>query len=501
MLNGLKRKRMDYKTMLHKRILLINKLYKLNIKTKVLISVIILLFLTILYFSTSQNTPSVSIEVNNQQYIVKQQTFDINVLARGKVKPEKVVPIKSIVSGNKSKLIWLVEDGEIVQKNQVIAKFDQTQYSEELIKIEQRVEDAKATYEAAEKSLIIQQEEEKKKIDNAAKQLEVAKLKVKDILNGSGILQKEKLELELLQAKRSYKIAKEELLDYDLLLKKGHVSKREKEKASDNAIRFLEIQQLKNKELANFNLYVWPKLKREAEILEETSQAEYRRSLRLFELEIQKRKNSLTKSARDLLRAQKQQVSIKKNLGNCIVLAPIKGQVYYKTLPRAEGARKIQIGDNIWAGQTFMEIPDTMSLILEAAIREFDVSKVTIGQEAKITLDAYANKQINGVVKRVNTLAEKNEIQGINRFSVVLKLTDNIEGVHIGMSGQAKIKTLRFENVMAVPVHYVNSNHKENWVWLVNEGHKIKQNVQIGESNHSWRVIHSGIHLMDAISL
>lgn len=451
-----------------------------------------ILLITFLFFNKSNN--------NNSTYLIKSKNFNINVLARGELKPAKVFAIKSKISGKNSKLIWIIPEGSSVVKGDVIAKFDKSDYQEELTIAEQKVADAKSSFLLAQKSLAIQKEVENKAVKNSETQLELAILKSKDILEGSGILLKVKLDLELDQSKRTYQISQEELADYDLLLKKGHVSKRERAKVADTTRQLLELNKLKEKELINFEKYGWPKLKREAEITKETAQADYQQGLRLSELEIQNYRNAIIKAARDLQRAEKKMLVVTANIANCNVIAPNSGQIFYTSLPKANGIRKIQVGDNVWSGQTFMEIPDNKQLIFEATIREFDLARIKTGQTAVLTLDAFAGSKIDAHVKLVNTLANENTKTKVNRFSVLLKIPNTIDNGHAGMYGQAEILVTKVTNEIVVPVNFIQMNSSGYWVWRDTQ-HTEKTAVEIGLRNHQWAVITSGLELNETISL
>lgn len=477
---------------------LINKIKSLNwsTKKKITSSVALLMaavfILNIFVFDEGLN--------QGRSFNVTTKSFNVSVLARGELKPAKVFSIKSLISGKNSKLMWAIDEGAIVEKKQVIAQFDTSAYKNELVSAEQEFSDAEATFEVAKKSLEIQKEVGKKETETAITELELAILKAKDTLEGSGILLKEKLQLEFAQASRSYEISMEELADYDLLLEKGHVSKREKAKVADTTDQLLELKDLKEKELANFSKYEWPKLKREAEIQKETAKAEYERTLRLAALEIQRYQNAVVKSERDLARKRNKITKIKENLKNCNILAPTTGQVFYTQLPMSNGRRKIQVGDNIWSGQTFMQIPDTKQLIFEAVIREFDLYQIKANQLATIHLDAFSNKKVNAKVKLVNTLAKENTKNQVNRFSVMLSIVDNIPNGHAGMYGQAEIIITQVIDKLSIPANFIKTDNESSWVWM-DDAHTERRDIKVGAKNHQWAVVESGLELNEKIEM
>jgi HlyD family secretion protein len=462
---------------------------KLSAKVSAALFIPILLLLTWWGTNASEGIASNESEVEHK---VAYQTFSSLVQARGELKPARVISIKSNISNTRTKLIYLVADGSYVEQGSVIAQFDKTALMEELSTIEQGLADAQATLELTKRSLSIQLEESEKSADNAKKTLEVAELKARELLEGTSVLRRQKLKLEVKQAQRELEIAKLELDDFNILLERGHVSIREKEKAADKVQKLVEQKTLKSQELDNFKLFEWPKMKREVEILKESAAADYRRTLRVSQIQIQNSRNAIVKATRDHQRVLNRVGKTRQNIAACELIAPISGNVIHKTISRAEGAHKIQVGDNIWSGQTLMEIPDTNKLILNTQIREFDVAKISINLKSKIYLDAYSSDSYDGKVTRINKVVSNGD-NGVNRFNVEITIDKSLTNVHVGMSGRADIMIKQIDNKLAVPIHLTSYDDGTYYVWVKDFGQLTKQNFTAGVSNHQWIEVIDGI--------
>lgn len=461
----------------------------LSKKVSTSLIILVLLLLTWWGANSSEGIDSSELEM---EHTVSYQSFSSLVQARGELKPARVIPIKSNISNARTKLIYLVADGSYVEKGSVIAQFDKTALLEELSTAEQGLSDAEATLTLAERSLTMQLEESEKSADNAKKTLEVAELKARELLEGTSVLRRTKLGLEVKQAQRELEIAKLELDDFNILLKLGHVSNREKETASDKVQKLVEQKELKTQELENFMLFEWPKMKREVEILKESAATEYRRILRVSQIQIQNSRNAIVKATRDHQRVLSRVNKAKQNIAACELIAPISGNVIHKTISKAEGVHKIQIGDNIWSGQTLMDIPDTNKLILNTQIREFDVAKISTDLRAKIYLDAYSSDAYAGKVTRINKVVS-NGGNGVNRFNVEISIDQSPTNVHVGMSGRADIMIKEVSNKLAVPIHLTSYDNGTYYVWVKDFGQLIKQNFTAGVSNNQWIEVIDGI--------
>lgn len=457
-----------------------------NSKTLTKYIAFIVMFLLIVVYWASSNSSE-----EKEEFVIKTTSFSNHVLARGEVQPAKVVPIKSFVSELKSKLIWIAEDGQQVKRNEIIARFDHSPFEEKLQTEEQYLADANAQFEMLNQQLTILNEEEQKKVEKAKKELEIAKLKVSDMLHGQGPMTRELYEVELAQIKRELSIAKAEVTDFQLMLEKGHVSRREFEKVADKVKQLQESTRLKQKQLDNFDKYEWPKIKRQAEVTEEQAYADYLTALKLSDLNVRKMADRAIKAQRDILRIENKVEKIKQNIAACTIRAPIDGQLFHTELPRADGVRKIQVGDNIFAGQTFMQIPDTNKLTFEVEIREFDLSQVQVGQTANIVLDAFPNQNIDAVVNKISSVASEKSDDQVNQFLATLQIIEPEFQAHVGMYGQATIVVESAENVLAAPLHFIKQEQDKHWVELVN-GRMVE--VELGLINNHW------VELIDGVS-
>jgi len=161
---------------------------------------------------------------------VARHSFRLLVIERGIVKPARIIPIKSQISGNQGKLIWVIDEGQQVNKGLLVARFDTKPLMDTLQNAEQHLIDAKAQLEVSLKALELLKEAEKSKEEAMQRKLEIAGIKANDLKNGSGPLKRRQLEQEVKKARRNYEIETRDLEDLKPLLDKGYVILREYEK-------------------------------------------------------------------------------------------------------------------------------------------------------------------------------------------------------------------------------------------------------------------------------
>jgi HlyD family secretion protein len=435
-----------------------------------------------------------------QTITVERKALTAEIVDRGVIRPERIAAIGSVISSNQAKIVWMMEEGSRVEKGTMVARFDTKPFIDSLLKAEQLHADANASYLAAKKVLSLQEEEEAGKIEAAERKVEIAEIKANNIKNGSGPLKRKVLVQKLNQAKRSLEISRNELDDMKTLLEKGHVSNREKEKAQDTVITAEEQMAVARAEINNFDNYLWPQMLREGELLTGAAHSDHERVKRTAELLIQNRvaeveKNRRLKDAR-LVALE----SARQDIENCRVYCPTEGILLYSELPRNNGTRKLHIGDSVWVGQTFLEVPDTSELIAEIQVREVDVAKIRVGMTATIAVDAFPEKIFQGEVSSIASLAkEDQQNSGIRRFHTRVSLTGDTSGVQVGMSVTTRIIYSSIEDALVVPLSAVVYRGGRPVVQKIAGDRTVAVEVELGVQGQQIVEILSGLAVGDVI--
>lgn len=429
-----------------------------------------------------------------REVTVERKSFALQVVERGAISPAGISPINSLISSNQAKIVWLVKEGTEVKKDMLVARFDTKPFQDNLQKAEQAFVDAKATLMAAEKMLSLQREEEEGKIEEATRKVAIDRIQADNIYKGSGPLKRKTLEQQLHQAERTLDLGRSELQDLGVLLEKGHVSQRERDKALDKVSTATEQLAVARAELENFNAYAWPQMQREAQLLVNGAESNLERVKRTAELLVQNRAAEVEKSRRNVENKLAALDQARTEIVNCEVHAPTDGILLYSELPRENGRRKIQIGDSIWVGQTFLEVPDTSALIAEIHVREVDVAKVAAGMQAEIEVDAFPGRVFAGLVESVASLAKDDENDGnIRRFYTRIRLLGDTDKIHVGMSVTTRIVYRQVVDAVAVPLSTVFYQGAQSMVRRKYQEGARDVPVVVGARGQLWAEITDGI--------
>jgi HlyD family secretion protein len=129
------------------------------------------------------------------------------------------------------------------------------------------------------------------------------------------------------------------------------------------------------------------------------------------------------------------------------VRAPISGTVIEQDVER--GTVIASATSNVSGGTTLLKMADLSLVQVNTLVDETDIGKITVGQPASITVDAYPNRPFEGVVLKIEPQATTN--QNVTMFPVLVRI-ENREGLlRPGMNADVEIHVGRRDNVLAVP--------------------------------------------------
>jgi HlyD family secretion protein len=197
-------------------------------------------------------------------------------------------------------------------------------------------------------------------------------------------------------------------------------------------------------------------------------------------------------------RAENKVNEIKKGMENFQAKADRDGVVIYKTKWNGD---KFRVGENVWMGQSILEIPDLNTIIAEAFVPEVDIGKIKTGQRAEVTIDAFPDKVYSGSIKSVGTLVRPKAWDIPNKILDIQIALDKLDTsiMRPAMSVKAKVETSSIENCLAVPLKAIRTTAEGSMVKVKTDQGWREQRVKLGESNGAEVVIIEGLKAGDRI--
>ena len=182
------------------------------------------------------------------------------------------------------------------------------------------------------------------------------------------------------------------------------------------------------------------------------------------------------------------------------VRAPVAGVVIYK---RDWNNEATQIGSNVFAMNTVMEIPDLSSIRARIQIDELDSGKVKIGQDANITVDAVQGRTFNGKVVSIGTILKQatfDRPQKVNDAYVEIKDAD-MKQLRPGMNLKAQIQVGQYSGVVVIPLSSIQERDGRSFVQVWRPAAKAFEwrEIQLRTNDGLTAVVDSGLDANEKI--
>jgi HlyD family secretion protein len=143
------------------------------------------------------------------------------------------------------------------------------------------------------------------------------------------------------------------------------------------------------------------------------------------------------------------------NLNQVIISSPMDGIVTRRNIELGETA---VVGTMNNAGTVLLTIADMSVIEAELEVDETDIPTVSIGQPARVTIDAVPDRTFRGRVTEIGNSPIQQTGQAIQgqqqatNFKVVVTLEDEVPDVRPGFTATAEITTATKKDVVSVPI-------------------------------------------------
>ncbi len=170
------------------------------------------------------------------------------------------------------------------------------------------------------------------------------------------------------------------------------------------------------------------------------------------------------------------------------IISPINGEVI---------VRSIEPGQTVTTNDALLVLSDR--LIVNAQFDETDIGRVSVGQEAVITLDAYPNVKIKGIVDHI--AYESELINNVTIYDVDIVPRKVPAFFRSGMSANIEVVEKKREGVILIPVEAINRDQDRMYVTVSEKpGNAIeKRIVETGLSDERSIEVVSGLTTADTV--
>jgi len=513
--------------------------------------IVIITAATALAFNVWTKKNSNQTDENIDVFTVRRDNLIVTVTESGSIKPRSTIDIECEVEAGWNegvRIISVVPEGtyitnQDVENGKILIQLDDSAFTEELTQREMDFASAAATLIQAREAKNIQIQQNESDITSAELAVKWALMDLKkylgaqnaeriikdvnegmslnaDYLNSllnnknqlrvSGIVQKlEEINNNIIQTSQNLKLAEDRLDGTRKLYKAEYVSALELER-DELEVKTLQLRKQQNElSMHLFENYDFPKQAQQLLSDYFEAQRKLRRMYAICRSRMAQRQVELKNAESSHQYRSERLEETKQQIKRCTIRATSPGLVVYGGMDdddhwrRSRGTGIIAVGEMVYEHQKLITMPDTSDMIAEIFIHESSVAKVRPGQQAKITVDALADKTFYGKV--LNVAAMPNPQRRFNRDLKAYRAEVSIEGIHDylkpGMSAGVEILVEKLDDVMIVPLRTVaNQAGKKISYRLTHRGIETRE-VRTGTFNNDFVHIIDGLRTGDQVLL
>ena len=171
------------------------------------------------------------------------------------------------------------------------------------------------------------------------------------------------------------------------------------------------------------------------------------------------------------------------------IKAPKNGMVIYHRSWNGKIAAGSQV--SVW-NPIVAELPDLTDMVSKTFVNEVDISRVKKGQDVKLKVDAFPDKEYTGSVLEVANIGEQLRNYDAKVFEVTVQVNEVDSILRPAMTTSNEIVTDVYNNVLSIPLEALHSDSL-SFVYLEKNGRVYKQEVITGVSNNDEIMIDHGV--------
>jgi len=235
---------------------------------------------------------------------------------------------------------------------------------------------------------------------------------------------------------------------------------------------------------------------RQAEIELEKSQRAHEQATKNYSLKVQQYRAEMREAEISLAKDRRTKDEMEAVLQQFDVMAPASGMVIYK---RDWDGTKRTAGTeiNTW-DLTVATLPDLSTMISMTYVNEIDISKIKVGQDVRVGVDAFPEKAFTAMVMEVANIGQQLPNTDAKVFEVRIELNENDTILRPSMTTSNEVITDVMDSVLFVPLEAVHANDSLTFVYTKS---REKQIVVLGESNENNIIVEMGVKRGDVIYL
>ena len=171
---------------------------------------------------------------------------------------------------------------------------------------------------------------------------------------------------------------------------------------------------------------------------------------------------------------------------------------------RGNNQEAIQEGATVRERQPILTIPDMRRMAVKVNIHESAVQRVAVGQKVKVSVDAFPDENLTGIVTKVAVVAAyANSFMNtdLKVYPTTIEIDGTYDWLRPGMSAEVEILVDSLEDAIYVPLQAVTSYDDKRVVYVSRTTGVERREVEVGTFSEAFIQIVSGLEAGEQVLL
>lgn len=250
------------------------------------------------------------------------------------------------------------------------------------------------------------------------------------------------------------------------------------------------------------SVYESPAYQRKTQMAYERAQRQLREKKRAYLLTQKALRIHVARDEKLLKQLEEKDAKYQLAFDGARITAPKDGMLIYGRTYGRGGSRKLSI--NSWVSMqspVIATLPDLSVLVSETFVEEIYISKIKVGDSARVYIDAMKNLQKVGIISNISNVGQ--EMAGFDSkvFKVNIRIASDQNHIKPAMTTNNEIIISKEQNVLVIPRSALFTEDGKQFVYLRERGNDIIRVVECGSQNDKFVVIKNGLSEGDKILL
>jgi RND family efflux transporter MFP subunit len=406
------------------------------------------------------------------------------------------------VPGVEVKILWLVEEGKLVEPGEKLIQFDPAPFQKDLDTARARAQELSGEADQARLAVSAMGLKTSEDLQTKRNTADLSERELSTLVNTTAPLTAQESANDVELRERTLHEAEAKLSGLAPFVEKGYVSQEEYRTAlmrRDQAAADLKLAQAKHAALVQ---QTNPDLIRRKADESQTSRSNLQMETERAKVETAQAEAAARVATARLEEARRQIAEAEKKIAACTVVARGPGlAVHSELFDKGGERRKIRVGDAVWGGTTVVTLPDLSHIEVEGRVPESEIHLLAPGQTVQLVLDAFPNRELTGTLRSIGSVgaSEKNDSRS---FPVTISVDQTDARFRPGMIARANVRCAEVRNALFVPIEAVHSDEKGPFVLVITAfGRADRRHVTLGTNTSQYVEVRSGLHAGETVRI